>query len=539
MNFWPMPIGCWKDMRPDNFNRYQALSVILGRIAFKSAAAFLFACLLATTANAQSADRNVSVDRMNILVIHAGQAGNDRTANIVLDMLRHFPVHTEALQIEEVDKTKLSRIDRAILIEEGGTSTAGASISDHLRKTGIPHMWIACGQINDHIRPVQLHYRGKTFPVGHMKAYRLNENVKFGADNVLAYASDGANSTPLIVRDKEVWYITAGIENMRMTAIVADLLHDFLEHPHRDARQGLMIIENVYPLVPPEQLTAIADLLSDHHIPFAIAVNPVYHDKVNGIVYSASDHPGWVEAILYMASRGGTVIVGGNDLPLHVETFSDRLEQNLAVLSHLSLYPIAIALTEETLAAIHAESNAVHFSTVYGSGALKSQIPYVTFLETGIRVFPHTASAGTVMKPHDLGLYISEWDRLDTVRDAWFGFTYDAESPVELLEEWIFYTEDKPVRWIDIRHEPHKVESEWIRIVAPGDGTLEVSVIDKERLFALSQVEGNKARLEGFAFYSSWLLVGIVFSFIVLFVLFTLILHLRRRNRLFTEKELP
>lgn len=95
------------------------------------------------------------------------------------------------------------------------------------------------------------------------------------------------------------------------------------------------------------------------------------------------------------------------------------------------------------------------------------------------------------------------------------------------------------MRWIDIRHEPHKVESEWIRIVAPGDGTLEVSVIDKERLFALSQVEGNKARLEGFAFYSSWLLVGIVFSFIVLFVLFTLILHLRRRNRLFTEKELP
>lgn len=476
-----------------------------------------------------------------VLVIHAAGA-RSAVVDTLLALLRHFPIQVEVYRMDEIGRAELPPADKAILLEEGGRSEAGVSLSRRLEQTGVPHLWIYSGDANERIGLIQLHYGAETFPIGSIYASRLNEDIVREADDVLAYATDGQENVPLVVRNDRVWHIAAGMENEPMIALVADLLHDFLEQAHREERMGLLILEHIHPLVPPEQLIAIANLAARYRLPFAAAIIPIYQDENNGIVYSALDDPEWIEAVAYMVDAGGAILLdstGYGALPdVH---FAERIEQGLAVLSELRLYPIGITATDETLAAIRSEAyavraNGVRFSTVYGVGA-RSPIPYATYTESGQRFYPNTA--GSLKEPYDIGRIGAEAGRMRYVRDGWITFTYDVTAPHEWLEEALQRLADERIHWVDIRYDHHEVESDWLRLVAPGDGTLDADVTDPGWMRNLTQIERNPKWLQSFTLYSLWLLVGIVLLFVIMFFLLMLVLRLRRRNRLFAERELP
>jgi uncharacterized protein YdaL len=99
--------------------------------------------------------------------------------------------------------------------------------------------------------------------------------------------------------------------------VYADLLYDLLAPATQERHRALVRLEDVGPHSDPAQLRQIADFLHSRNVPFAAAVFPVYEDAAG--VYSGgvpvrrtlSGSPKVVEALHYMAARGGTLIMHG------------------------------------------------------------------------------------------------------------------------------------------------------------------------------------------------------------------------------------
>lgn len=82
----------------------------------------------------------------------------------------------------------------------------------------------------------------------------------------------------------------------------------------RTRHRMLVRLEDVGPDSDPVQLRQVADLLSADHIPFSIALYPVYVGPVTQHPrpeFSLSDRPQVVAAIKYMLAKGGTLILHG------------------------------------------------------------------------------------------------------------------------------------------------------------------------------------------------------------------------------------
>ncbi|WP_433085393.1 DUF2334 domain-containing protein [Dactylosporangium sp. CA-052675] len=99
--------------------------------------------------------------------------------------------------------------------------------------------------------------------------------------------------------------------------VIADLLCDLLAPKTPERHRALVRIEDVGPHSDPAQLRQIADYLHSRHVPFAVAVFPVYDDAAG--IYSGgvpvhrtlSGSPQVVAALRYMRQQGGTLIMHG------------------------------------------------------------------------------------------------------------------------------------------------------------------------------------------------------------------------------------
>lgn len=140
--------------------------------------------------------------------------------------------------------------------------------------------------------------------------------------SVLATAvrSDGA-TIPWAIRSNNLTYIGeipfAYISEGDRYLAFCDLLFDALAPATPEYHRALVRIEDVHPKTDPEELVAIADYLGSKDVPFGISVIPVYEDPLGayndgqGERLRMKDAPEVAEAIRYMVSQGGTVIMHG------------------------------------------------------------------------------------------------------------------------------------------------------------------------------------------------------------------------------------
>lgn len=105
----------------------------------------------------------------------------------------------------------------------------------------------------------------------------------------------------------------------------ADMVIEFLNPSASERHRALVRIEDVGPNTQPDDLRAIADLLSERDIPFSVAVYTRYvdpHGENNGgtpQAFDLAERPKVVEALHYMEDRGGTLLMHG-----HTHQYSDQ-----------------------------------------------------------------------------------------------------------------------------------------------------------------------------------------------------------------------
>lgn len=132
-----------------------------------------------------------------------------------------------------------------------------------------------------------------------------------------------ANGTsfPWAVRSLNLTYIGempfAYIDHTDRYLALADLLFDLLAPETVERHRALVRIEDVGPDANPQELRIIAQQLFNRGVPFAVAVYPRYEDPYgvynNGIpeAYNLSDRPNVVQALQFMQSMGGTLLMHG------------------------------------------------------------------------------------------------------------------------------------------------------------------------------------------------------------------------------------
>jgi uncharacterized protein YdaL len=99
---------------------------------------------------------------------------------------------------------------------------------------------------------------------------------------------------------------------------LADLLFDLLAPTTQERHRALVRIEDVTPMMPADKLRALADVLHANGAPFTVAVVPVFEDPLGSyfedgvpLTVRLRDAPEVVEALRYMVSRGGTLLLHG------------------------------------------------------------------------------------------------------------------------------------------------------------------------------------------------------------------------------------
>lgn len=121
------------------------------------------------------------------------------------------------------------------------------------------------------------------------------------------------------VRDRGFTYVAEVpfdyLEEGNHSLVVADLLFDLLDPGRQERHQALVRLEDVGPYADPDTLRALADALYERDVPFSVAVYSIWRDPQAqygwGTDIRLADRPKVVEALKYMESKGGTLLMHG------------------------------------------------------------------------------------------------------------------------------------------------------------------------------------------------------------------------------------
>jgi uncharacterized protein YdaL len=281
-----------------------------------------------------------------ILYDSTGESGwiGQLHAKMLANLLGHFPLSAEIKPVEQYSAGDIGSVQHVFYIGTVYDNPIPAAFLKEVMSTAKPVCWMRYNvwqlTANSDYRAQfrmkygfrfdtldsagysNVTYKGETFSkdVADPELGRvaiLNSNLV----QVPAVAGNTSSSIPYIVHSSNFWYIAdapfAFISEEDRYLIFADLLHDIVGIPHTESHKALIRLEDVDPTYSPEILRKAADFLASENVPFAVAVVPVYADPLGvynyGVSesYAISDVPEFVQALQYIASKGGQVLMHG------------------------------------------------------------------------------------------------------------------------------------------------------------------------------------------------------------------------------------
>ncbi len=335
-------------------------------------------------------DYNRTVPVKRCLVLH--DPGSDRNDAIQIgELLRHFNTTIDLLPTTDYTPSLSDRFDAVFYVGTHDGASIPSDLVHDLSQGGQPVCWMGFNIQAVLDTPGIAESLGMTFvgnDNGHYPATRYKNRVlpkkapwttlvditEPARCRVFATAHQGEapdpdipESIPYAVRSgRHFWYFadvptSHAVEGDRFL-IFADLLHDILDEPHEPRRTALVRIEDVHPLSDPRPLSAIAQFLYDHDVPFHIALVPFYVYPEQNRYVGLSERPELAKTIRHMVKKGGAVVMHGTTHQRFAETTADyefwdpvanrppegenaetirsRIEMGLQELMKVDIYPL-------------------------------------------------------------------------------------------------------------------------------------------------------------------------------------------------------
>lgn len=247
---------------------------------------------------------------------------------------------------------------------------------------------------------------------------------------IFSTISNIAASVPYAWRRDNVYFISA-LEYFEPAgqAVLVDFLYHVMsaERVHdfaRQARKVMLRIEDVSPIVDPEALQEVIDVIEGYAIPYAIAVIPVgLTEKQHIYIHEAE----WLLQVLKRAqANGASIIMHGythqnefspttgegwefwnarDDLPMEDdEAFTrDRLEKSFLEFARCGLYPVAFEPPHYAMSSVGYKVLSEYFDVFSGRAQISDESYHISMTLPYIVKSPHLNDM--IVLPENMGYY--------------------------------------------------------------------------------------------------------------------------------------
>lgn len=410
-----------------------------------------------------------------------------------------------------------------------------------------------------------LEYKGDTYPLSSFLTFSQNALSKSAAYHyqVLAWADNGSSKTPYIAKFVQknsfssVYYCPYYPVYNLPNYVIADSLFDFFGQNVPVLHQVYIRIEDVHPLRNPNELMQIAKFLYAEHVPYMIAVIPIYKD--NSVEVPLTDRPKVAKALRYMQAHGGSIVMHGDThqygpyqsgeafefwdpftqgpIPDETSYVTGKLHQGLQILLQNGLYPIGFEPPHYAMTAHGYALLSQHFSTLVGqvqvtdNSFVTQAPPFIVYhsYESGLKIYPENGGYVYAEQPTVVPQLLSNVRQTFVVRDSMSGVFFHPYLPITYLKQLVIGLKALHVQFFNPRDLRNITRTPWGDITT-GNGRLQ------EKISISPSPSSNVRRSYSVAFYISWAIVVVVG--LALFGFFVVIIRIRKQRSawLFEER---
>jgi hypothetical protein len=446
-------------------------------------------------------------------------------AHYIKNLLGHFGLRGELIRIEEYRPGQLARYRAAFYNGTVAKTKLPTAFVQDVRSFHHPFCWLgeqidrllagvdAQHQLGFHDvayqrngRFWQVEYKGVMFPRDNLN-FNIVELTKDTPAEVWATAIlNDDTRRPYVLKRNRFWYFAdspfAGAEEGSHYVVFCDLLHDILEINHPPRQEALARMEDVSAEAQPNDLRAVADVLSKRSIPFQIATIPLYRNPLINVEMRLSDRPKVVDAIHYMIDHGGTPVMHGWSHQYHSSTGDDyefwdemtnsaiasdstqevlrRLDAGLAELFACKLFPIAFETPHYAASETDYKAMQQVFTLFYDRSMVAPNLrstqffPYPVIDEFGRYIVPENLGYLPMQKP-DPKIVIGNARCMRTVRDGIASFYFHPFLNPNLLQEVLKGISDLGYHFVSLRQFSGEVDDAGHYMVRTRSGSVQLS----------------------------------------------------------------
>jgi uncharacterized protein YdaL len=422
-------------------------------------------------------------------------------ALFLANLLTHFKIRADLIPLSEYKRGRLSDYSAGFLIASGLKTVVPPTLLADIRATDQPFAWLG-GHIEQLLATPEArrHYGFSFVEYSRDLDYRevlykqtLLPKPEYDlsvveiqdpkiAEVVATAINQKKVSSPYVVRSGNFWYFAdrplSYMGEGTRYLVLCDLLHDILGINHPSEMRAMVRIEDVSIDDDPDDLTKIAAWLSARHIPFQIALIPIFRDPAHSLEIRLSDRKSTVAAIHTMIADGGTPVMHGITHQVHglsgdeyefwdelgnravggdsAEFVTRRLRMGFAECFANDIYPVAFEVPHYGASAIDYKTLGQVFSLFYDrpmvvpDDTTAQMVPYPVVDRYGRHIIPETL--GYLPEDDPDPLKVLQYARaMRVVRDGIASFYFHPFLRQRLLEQVVQGISDLGYHYVSLR----------------------------------------------------------------------------------------
>ncbi|WP_144495185.1 DUF2334 domain-containing protein [Bacillus pumilus] len=560
-------------------------------------------CLMITLFSFLSFKHIASADALvtqpNTLIVYSTSSGEVTPAVHMLDLLAgHFSKQTMIVSDEHLAEKRINEFQQVIYLGEIKRALSKQTI----RAMNESQQFIAIGYNAEQFRPfsnLTFHKQDHTSQIKHThdQAYRQLERsisvltVK-GADLKNEFLVKKRQSDlPFVIQTKEGAAYIGILDVMQHNKLLAEALEKYMP-PSVQMTTKYLTIGNINPASDEKKLLELGQYVTTQHIPYQIAVTPVWIDRATGDEVTLSDRPKLVSVLKQLQGNGASIILHGfsrtyrteesgqgfefwdakydqpissndpkkdekkrmksqfpNEKDFHTYTKSyqeqeiayteEKLTKGIELLASQGLYPLGFEVPHDATSQQGYEVISKHVSSLFGQVQLSDRTwksvgtsPLVTSpaMLHGMNLYPQQQVEQVSGQEGSNVLTEQTIQSVQHLQSAAIGLSYDVELGIAGLQDLITQMEAIPSsEWLDIKKTKQTVQTAHVKIQTSGNGHIQVEESNIAETKTVKR-SGMENMLR--------ILTVVVMLFIAAFALYTLYLRLTMKKRIFKERKL-
>ncbi|MGJ5836984.1 DUF2334 domain-containing protein [Bacillus sp. G402] len=532
------------------------------------------------------------------LIIYSTQSGETTPTVHMLDVLvGHFSTRTTILSDEQITEKNLNDSQLVIYIGEEKRTLKAQTIR-HINES---KRLIAIGYNAEQLRPFSKLTFHKQDHISQIKdtddqEYRQLER------GITAQAVQGTDlqrkfllkknqaEQPFVIQTKEGAAYVGMLNILQHDKLLAEVLESLLPASNQTTTKYLQI-GKINPVTDEKKLLELGRYVTARHIPFLLAVTPIWIDPATGDEVTLSDRPKLVHVLTQLQSNGASVVLHGfsrtyrteesgkgfefwdvkynqpvtsnepekADQQLNKSFFpnekdfnayitsnqyqeaiytEEKLTKGIELLAQQGLYPIAFEVPNDAISLQGYEVISRHVSSLFGQVQLsdrtwktRSASPFLTTpaMLHGMTLYPEQ-SIDTASDQEGANILTEQTiQSMQHIQSAAIGLSYDVEAGIDGLQDVITQMDAIPSsEWLDLKKTKQTVQTQNVQIKTAGNGHIQIEQ---------SNIAEPKTHKRSGMENMLRILTMVVLLFIVAFAFYTLYLRLTMKKRIFKERK--